>query len=325
MAGVSVVITVLDDREALADLLDALAAQTRPPDEIVVVDGGSTDGTLSLLEQREGVTVLHAPGANISAGRNVGVRGAAYDAIACTDAGCRPVPGWLAALAGALDEVAFAAGVYRVDARTGFERCLALALYPDPDEFDDAGRLVALSHRLFGRAFAARLATGRSMAFSRAAWEAAGGFPEDLYAGEDVAFSSAVVDGGTPARLVPAAEVRWRPRPTWAANAAMYRTYARGDVRRGSRARHFVRAGAWLAAPVVAVSGPPAARAAAGAGALAYFGLPLARARRTRLPPRDWWRLPLVVAMKDLAQCLGAVEGLVDEARGRDQPRPRRD
>jgi hypothetical protein len=98
----------------------------------------------------------------------------------------------------------------------------------------------------------------------------------------------------------------------------MYRTYARGDVRRGSRGRHFVRGGAWL----LAVAGPRPVRKAAVIGALAYLGLPLARAWRTRLPARDWWRLPLVVAMKDLSQCVGAVEGLVDEARGREQPVP---
>jgi len=47
---VSVVLTVLNEAASLPALLDSLAAQTRPPDEVVVCDGGSTDGTPSLLE-----------------------------------------------------------------------------------------------------------------------------------------------------------------------------------------------------------------------------------------------------------------------------------
>jgi glycosyltransferase involved in cell wall biosynthesis len=322
--GISIVVTVRNDRVALGELLDALAAQTQVPDEVVVVDGGSSDGTLELLAARSDValTVVEAPGANISAGRNVGVRRAAQERIACTDAGCRPAPGWLAALAGALDGAELAAGVYRVDARTAFERCLAVALYPSVEEIGATAPLVVLSHRLFGRAFEARLATGRSMAFTRSAWAGVGGFPEDLYAGEDVAFSSAVVDGGSASRLVPEAEVTWRPRPTWRANARMYRTYARGDVRRGNRRRHAARAAAWVLGPAMAAFGPRAARVGVACGLAGYLGLPALRARREGVPVREWWRLPLLVAMKDLSQCAGAAQGLVDEALGRAQPGP---
>src|SRR5262245_36834508 len=126
--AISVVVTVRNDRTAVAELLDALAGQDHPPDEIVVVDGGSDGGQLELPRACTRVTVVELPGANISAGRNEGVRRAAHARIACTDAGCRPVSGWLGALADALDGGAeFAAGVYRVDARTPFERCLAVS------------------------------------------------------------------------------------------------------------------------------------------------------------------------------------------------------
>ena len=320
--GISVVVTVRNDREALDELLAALAEQERVPDEIVVVDGGSDDGTLESLAGRDDVVAVSLPGSNISAGRNEGIRRARFARIAVTDAGCRPAPGWLAALDAALSRSGFAAGVYRVEGRTPFERCLAVALYPAIDEIASRDPLVRLSHRLFGRAFDVRLATGRSMAFTRAAWEAVGGFPEELYAGEDVWFSSAVVDSGVPAELVPGAEVSWRPRPTWEANARMYRVYARGDVRRGSRKRHAARALVWLASPPLALLGPRAARLAVLAGAALYLGLPAVRARRTGLPVRDWWRLPLLVAMKDLAQIAGAAQGLDDAAHNRPQPRP---
>ena len=42
---VSVIMTVRNDRDGCRVSLDSLLAQTRTPDEIVVVDAGSTDGT----------------------------------------------------------------------------------------------------------------------------------------------------------------------------------------------------------------------------------------------------------------------------------------
>src|SRR5215204_6866284 len=99
---VSLIVTVRDDRPGFAQLLDAIAEQAETPDEIVVVDGGSKDGTLDELTARHEslppVRVFVAPGSNIAAGRNIAVREARHDWIACTDAGCRPVRGWLAAL-----------------------------------------------------------------------------------------------------------------------------------------------------------------------------------------------------------------------------------
>jgi cellulose synthase/poly-beta-1,6-N-acetylglucosamine synthase-like glycosyltransferase len=325
--GISVVVTVRDDRDQLAELLGALSAQSRRPDEVVVVDGGSTDGTLELLaEAREhGVLplrIIDAPGSNIAMGRNIGVEAAAHDRIALTDAGCRPEPEWLESIDNGLTVSDFVGGTYRIDARTPFEQCLAVALYPSPEEIGATSTMLALSHRLFGRAFEIGLSTGRSMGFTRAAWSIAGGFREDLYAGEDVNFSSTVVSSGLRVQLVPAAEVAWRPRMTWQANAAMYRTYARGDVRRGRRGRHLVRAVGWTTAPAVAIAGSPAARAAVAVAVAAYVGLPGARAVKVGLPVREWWRLPLLVAMKDLSQCVGAAEGLGDAVQRRAQPAP---
>jgi hypothetical protein len=132
-----------------------------------------------------------------------------------------------------------------------------------------------------------------------------------------------VVAAGVSARLVREAEVAWRPRTTWRANARMYVVYARGDVRRGRRRRYAVRAAAWGAGAAIAAGGSRGARGVAGLGALAYLGLPLARARREGMPPAEWWRIPLVIAMKDLAQCAGAAQGVLDAARGRAQPSPR--
>ena len=47
-APVSVVLPTLDERNHVVDCLTSLLAQDHPIDEILVVDGGSTDGTADL-------------------------------------------------------------------------------------------------------------------------------------------------------------------------------------------------------------------------------------------------------------------------------------
>ena len=313
------VVTVRDDRHELGLLLDALAAQERPPDEVVIVDGDSVDGTRELAAgwrpDTFPVRLIDAPDANISAGRNIGIEAAAGEWVACTDAGCRPVPGWLAAFDVCRDRADLLAGIYIVAGETDFERALAVALYPQPDEIGDSSAFVRVWQRLFGRRYEAERAATRSIAFTKRAWRAAGGFPEHVYAGEDPAFSQAVVAAGLRAELVPDAAVRWRPRPTWRANARMYFLYARGSLATGAYARHVARALAWGAAPLLATRGGRPGRTALLAWWAAYLSLPVRRAHRSGMSPASWWRLPLVIALKDLSQVAGAVAGAADVLR----------
>ena len=118
--------------------------------------------------------VLSQPGANISAGRNAGIRAASHDWIAVTDAGCRPDPQWLEAIDSARTHADFVAGVYRVEGETALEHALADSLYPALEDLDRPSRALGLWQRAFGKRFDAASATGRSMAFTRAAWAAAG-------------------------------------------------------------------------------------------------------------------------------------------------------
>ena len=89
---VSVICTVLNEGESIKKLLKTLAQQTRPADEIIFVDGGSSDQTVAVLEAYAAkhqlpLQVMVAAGANISQGRNIAIEAAAGPIIASTDAG----------------------------------------------------------------------------------------------------------------------------------------------------------------------------------------------------------------------------------------------
>ena len=81
---VTLISTVKDCADAAGAFLASLATQTRAPDEVVIVDGGSSDGTADAFAG-EGVTMLVEVGANISRGRNVALAAATHEVIAATD------------------------------------------------------------------------------------------------------------------------------------------------------------------------------------------------------------------------------------------------
>ena len=59
---VTVISTVLNEGEAIRRLLDSLLAQTRRPDEVVIVDGGSRDSTVAVIQEYAGRLPLPRPG-----------------------------------------------------------------------------------------------------------------------------------------------------------------------------------------------------------------------------------------------------------------------
>jgi lipopolysaccharide/colanic/teichoic acid biosynthesis glycosyltransferase/glycosyltransferase involved in cell wall biosynthesis len=95
--------------------LDALAKQDFLPSayEVIVVDDGSTDGTAALARSAS-VRVISQPNAGPAAARNAGASVARGEYLLFTDADCAPVPGWIEALVGALEDrrVAGAKGAY---------------------------------------------------------------------------------------------------------------------------------------------------------------------------------------------------------------------
>jgi len=93
VSTLTVVIPALDDAEMLRHALLALAAQTRPVDEVIVVDNGSTDATAEVA-RAGGARVLFQPVRGIMSASATGYDAATGDLIARIDADSRPPTDW---------------------------------------------------------------------------------------------------------------------------------------------------------------------------------------------------------------------------------------
>ena len=88
----SVVVPAHDAAGFIAETLESIAAQTRPPDRIVVVDDGSRDGTAGRVRIWAAscaaipVLLIEQENRGVSAARNAGIRAAGTDLVALVDA-----------------------------------------------------------------------------------------------------------------------------------------------------------------------------------------------------------------------------------------------
>lgn len=229
-ALVALVATVLNERGSIDALLESIHAQTRPPDVVVIADGGSRDGTRERLAEWSGrlpLEVVEAPGSSIARGRNLAIEAVQAAIIAVTDAGVRLAPDWLECLLGRLTpDVDVVSGFFAPDAQSVFERAMGATVLP---------ALADVRPETF-------LPSSRSVLFRRAAWEQVGGYPEWLDYCEDLVFDLALKAAGARFEFAPEALAWFRPRANLRSFFRQYFVYARGDGKADLwRARHALR------------------------------------------------------------------------------------
>jgi glycosyltransferase involved in cell wall biosynthesis len=115
---VSVVVPTLNERDRLEGCLDALSADA--PDEVIVVNGPSTDGTSGMVRDRDDVDVLvEIDGRNVNTSRNAGLDRARGDAIAYLVPTVRVEDGWADAIRGTLADAGVVTGPTHEELRAG--------------------------------------------------------------------------------------------------------------------------------------------------------------------------------------------------------------
>jgi glycosyltransferase involved in cell wall biosynthesis len=153
---IGVVIAVRDQAQFLGEALDSISAQTRQPDQVIVVDNASTDGTGDVARAR-GFEVILGPGNGPAIARNVGANALETDVLAFLDGDDRYVSNHHEVLLAALGDS---------DAVSG-----------SVSQFYDPGREAELAARHPIPPEPMRGGVCGSMLFCRSAFEAAGGFP----------------------------------------------------------------------------------------------------------------------------------------------------
>jgi glycosyltransferase involved in cell wall biosynthesis len=88
VSTLSVIIPTLNEERHVGALLSGVASQTRAPDEVLVVDAGSEDGTVSVVRRFPSVRILEGE-PPVAYGRNLGGRSAGGDLLIFLDADTR--------------------------------------------------------------------------------------------------------------------------------------------------------------------------------------------------------------------------------------------
>jgi cellulose synthase/poly-beta-1,6-N-acetylglucosamine synthase-like glycosyltransferase len=137
--SVSIIIPTFNGASRIGNCLDALLPQIAERNaEILVVNDGSTDNTVEVVERYSGVRLITQANSGPAAARNHGANEARGTIILFTDDDCVPLPDWLGAMLAPFHdpEVVGAKGIYRTRQKSLAARFVQI-------EYEDRYRLMA--------------------------------------------------------------------------------------------------------------------------------------------------------------------------------------
>lgn len=230
---VAVVVPCRNEAAHISALLDALAGQTRPPDDIIIVNDASTDATVEVVrgwrpfDDAQGrsappVRVVEGAGRGPGPAMNLGIRATDADVIMRMDGHAIPASDYLERCLDVIGEtLRVVGGVWHVapGADTAMARAIA-AVVSHPLGSGGA------AYRHADAAGAERLSveTVPFGTFPKALWEQLGGFDESLAANQDFDFNYRARKAGYDVVLDRRIQATYFARPTL---AALWRQYSR--------------------------------------------------------------------------------------------------
>lgn len=216
----SLITTVLNEENSIKEFLGSVYRQTKLPDELIIVDGGSTDKTVSNLKYQvssiKGIKIrLIVKKGNRSVGRNTAIKNSAGDIIIVTDVGCVLDKNWLRNLVSPFknQSVDVVAGYYKPKTYSIFEKSLATYTCVMPDRVDPKNFLPS----------------SRSVAFKKEVWKKVSGYPEHLDTCEDLVFDKKLKKLGFKFHFAKNAIVYWPQRKNIFEAFKQFLGYAIGD------------------------------------------------------------------------------------------------
>lgn len=311
---------MLDERESIVECLRSVQAQTYPHEliEVIVVDGGSRDGSLELAEAvastDQRLRILPNPRRIQAAGFNLGLRAARGEVVGLVSAHTTLLPTYVEQCVRVLGESGAdnVGGRREVEASTPFMEAFAAA---------DSSRLGIGGARHHYLDVERDVETAFPGCFRRDMLERLGGFDESLPVHEDYELNWRIRRAGGRVRFSPAVRTVYRPRGSLRALARQQFRYGRGKFTVARRAPGVVRphhvippvlVGALATCAAASTVSPAARRSLAGLGVLYGAALALGSVVAGRTTSRAARRrLPLVLMTMHLSWGAGALVGTV--------------
>jgi glycosyltransferase involved in cell wall biosynthesis len=186
----SIISTVKNEEKNIRKFVDSLLNQTKKPDEIIIVDGGSTDNTYQILKkyakENKEIKLYQKNGVNIAKGRNIAINKSKNNIIIGGDAGTKYKSDWIEKL------------------ENGFEEGVAY------------GQTLPLIESSFQKVLAKKMrqryGSSRNIIFEKRVWKKVGGYPENLRMAEDTVFNEKIKGAGFKINFIPEAIGYWEMR-----------------------------------------------------------------------------------------------------------------